>query len=89
MIRNLRAVAGLKPSQKVPVMLVSGKEVLQNTLKTSINDIAVLTKAKEVQILSPAQAKTNINGGLGVWSGMSSQYIPEGDDYWIADPEED
>ena len=38
---------------------------------------------------SPAQAKTNINGGLGVWSGMSSQYIPEGDDYWIADPEED
>ena len=57
LIRNLRAVAGLKPSQKVPVMLVSGKEVLQNTLKTSINDIAVLTKAKEVQILSPEQAK--------------------------------
>jgi len=58
LIRNLRAVAGLKPSQKVPVMLVSGKEVLQNTLKTSINDIAVLTKAKEVQILSPEQAKS-------------------------------
>ena len=57
LIRNLRAVAGLKPSQKVPVMLVSGKEVLQNTLKTSINDIAVLTKAKEVQILSPEKAK--------------------------------
>ena len=57
LIRNLRAVAGLKPSQKVPVMLVSGKEVLQKTLKTSINDIAVLTKAKEVQILSPEQAK--------------------------------
>ena len=57
LIRNLRAVAGLKPSQKVPVMLVSGKKVLQNTLKTSINDIAVLTKAKEVQILSPEQAK--------------------------------
>ena len=58
LIRNLRAVAGLKPSQKVPVMLVSGKEVLQNTLQTSINDIAVLTKAKEVQILSPEQAKS-------------------------------
>ena len=57
LIRNLRAVAGLKPSQKVPVMLVSGKKVLQKTLKTSINDIAVLTKAKEVQILSPEQAK--------------------------------
>ena len=39
-------------------MLVSGKEVLQNTLKTSINDIAVLTKAKEVQILSPEEAKS-------------------------------
>ena len=57
MIRNLRAVAGLKPTQKVPVMLVSGKEVLQNTLQTSINDIAVLTKAKDVQILSPEKAK--------------------------------
>ena len=58
LIRNLRAVAGLKPSQKVPVMLVSGKEVLQKTLTTSKNDIAVLTKAKEVQILSPEQAKS-------------------------------
>jgi len=57
LIRNLRAVAGLKPSQKVPVMLVSGKEVLKNTLKTSIDDISVLTKAKEVQILTPEQAK--------------------------------
>ena len=58
LIRNLRAVAGLKPSQKVPVMLVSGKESLQSTLKTSINDIAVLTKAEEVQILSPEKAKS-------------------------------
>lgn len=33
---------------------------------------------------SPAQAKTNINGGLGVWGGSSSQYITR-----IADPEED
>ncbi len=58
MIRNLRAVAGLKPSQKVPVMLVSGKEDLKNTLNMSINDIAVLTKAEEVQILTPDQAKS-------------------------------
>ena len=58
LIRNLRAVAGLKPSQKVPVMLVSGKEVLKNTLKTSINDITVLTKAKDVQILTPDEAKS-------------------------------
>ncbi len=58
LIRNLRAVAGLKPSQKVPVMLVAGKEVLKNTLKTSINDITVLTKAKEVQVLTPDQAKS-------------------------------
>ncbi len=74
LIRNLRAVAGLKPSQKVPVMLVSGKEVLQNTLKTSINDIAVLTKSKEVQILTPEEAKSlpsmkalaGVNGELEV-----------------------
>ena len=33
---------------------------------------------------SPAQAKTNINGGLGVWGGSSSQYITR-----IANPEED
>ena len=39
-------------------MLVSGKEVLQNTLKTSTKDIAALTKAKEVQILSPKQANS-------------------------------
>ena len=57
LIRNLRAVAGLKPSQQVPVMLVTGKENLKNTLKTSINDISVLTKAREVQILTPDQAK--------------------------------
>jgi len=58
LIRNLRAVAGLKPSQKVPVMLVSGKEALKNILQTSVNDIAVLTKAKEVQILTPEEAKS-------------------------------
>ena len=39
-------------------MLITGKEVLQNTLKISINDIAALTKAKEVHILSPEQAKS-------------------------------
>ena len=33
---------------------------------------------------APAQAKTNINGGLGVWGGSSSQYITR-----IANPEED
>ena len=57
LIRNLRAEAGLKPSQKVPVLLVSGKSSLINILKTSINDIEVLTKAKDVQILTTEEAK--------------------------------
>ncbi len=57
LIRNLRAEAGLKPSQKVPVLLVSGKSTLINILKTSINDIEVLTKAKDVQILTTQEAK--------------------------------
>ncbi len=57
LIRNLRAEAGLKPSQKVPVLLVSGKSGLINILKTSINDIKVLTKAKDVQILTTEEAK--------------------------------
>ena len=57
LIRNLRAEAGLKPSQKVPVLLVSGKSALINILKTSINDIEVLTKAKDVQILTTEEAK--------------------------------
>ena len=33
---------------------------------------------------SPAQAKTNINGGLGVFGGSSSQYITR-----IANPEDE
>ncbi len=57
LIRNLRAEAGLKPSQKVPVLLISGKSALIHILKTSINDIEVLTKAKDVQILTTEEAK--------------------------------
>ncbi|MCQ9203621.1 MAG: valine--tRNA ligase [Prochlorococcus marinus CUG1436] len=50
LIRNLRAELGLKPSEKVPVYLVSDNDELVNFLKTLVDDIQILTKSSEVFI---------------------------------------
>ncbi len=50
LIRNLRAELGLKPSEKVPVYLISDNDELINFLKNLVNDIQTLTKSSEVFI---------------------------------------
>lgn len=56
LIRNLRALAGLKPSQKVPVRLITAKQELASFLTKSKEDIELLARAKHVEILDSEQA---------------------------------
>ena len=50
LIRNLRAELGLKPSEKVPVYLISDNDELIDFLKILVDDIQTLTKSSEVFI---------------------------------------
>jgi len=50
LIRNLRAELGLKPSEKVPVYLISDNDELNDFLKILVDDIKTLTKSSEVFI---------------------------------------
>ncbi|MBW0167448.1 MAG: valine--tRNA ligase [Vulcanococcus sp.] len=58
-VRNLRAVAGLKPSQSVPVRFVSGRGELAAVLTAATADITALTRAERVEVLDPAAAEAN------------------------------
>jgi valyl-tRNA synthetase len=56
-VRNLRAVAGLKPSQSVPVRFVTGRGALAAVLSAATADITALTRAEIVEVLDPAAAE--------------------------------
>jgi len=56
-VRNLRAVAGLKPAQPAPVQFISGREPLAALLRLATPDITALTRAASVSVLSPAEAE--------------------------------
>ncbi|MFM7264780.1 MAG: class I tRNA ligase family protein, partial [Cyanobium sp.] len=56
-VRNLRAVAGLKPSQPAPVQFVSGRPELLALLQEARADITALTRAASVEVLDPASAE--------------------------------
>jgi len=56
-VRNLRAVAGLKPAQPAPVQFISGREPLAALLRQATPDITALTRAANVSVLSPAEAE--------------------------------
>ena len=58
-VRNLRAVAGLKPSQSVPVRFVTGRSALASVLRAATADITALTRAERVEVLDPAAAEAN------------------------------
>ena len=58
-VRNLRAVAGLKPSQSVPVRFVTGRRALASVLSAATADITALTRAERVEVLDPAAAEAN------------------------------
>ena len=55
-VRNLRAVAGLKPSQSVPVRFVTGRGELAAVLTEGTADITALTRAESVAVMAPAEA---------------------------------
>ena len=55
-VRNLRAVAGLKPSQPVPVRFVTGRGELAAVLTKGMADITALTRAESVAVMAPAEA---------------------------------
>ncbi|MCP9930743.1 valine--tRNA ligase [Cyanobium sp. AMD-g] len=55
-VRNLRAVAGLKPSQGAPVLFITGREQLAAVLRQGSPDITTLTRAESVTVLDPAAA---------------------------------
>ena len=56
-VRNLRAVAGLKPAQPAPVRFVSGRADLAALLTAASADITALTRAERVEVLDPAAAE--------------------------------
>ncbi|MEB3360817.1 MAG: class I tRNA ligase family protein, partial [Synechococcaceae cyanobacterium] len=56
-VRNLRAVAGLKPAQPAPVQFISGRPSLAALLRQATPDITALTRAASVVVLSPAEAE--------------------------------
>ena len=58
-VRNLRAVAGLKPSQSVPVRFVTGRGELAAVLQAATADITALTRAERVDVMDPAAAEAN------------------------------
>ncbi len=68
LIRNLRAEAGLKPSQNAPVCLVTKNQNLLQILKLAIPDIQSLTKASTVDVVNHKEIsdKTNAKSLVGV-----------------------
>jgi valyl-tRNA synthetase len=56
-VRNLRAVAGLKPAQPAPVQFISGRDSLAALLRQATPEITALTRAASVSVLSPAEAE--------------------------------
>ena len=55
-VRNLRAVAGLKPAQAAPVRFITGRPKLAALLEHATADITALTRAESVVVWSPEQA---------------------------------
>nr|AUG32367.1 t-RNA synthetase, class Ia:Valyl-tRNA [Paulinella longichromatophora] len=50
-VRNLRMVAGVKPSQSVPILFITKRRDLAAVLKESTQDIMFLTRAEIVEVL--------------------------------------
>jgi valyl-tRNA synthetase len=55
-VRNLRAIAGLKPAQPAPVRFITGRPELAALLQEASADITALTRAAQVVVWSPEQA---------------------------------
>ncbi|MEC8608847.1 MAG: class I tRNA ligase family protein, partial [Cyanobacteriota bacterium] len=64
-VRNLRAVAGLKPSQAAPVRFITMRSDLAESLERASVDIAALTRAESVEVLADAPAGRALAGVSG------------------------
>ncbi len=71
LVRNLRAVAGLKPSQEVPVRFVTAKRDLAIILKSAKRDIEALTRTNHLEVLDPVEAHQNPS--VKALAGVSGQ----------------
>ena len=80
LIRNLRVELGLKPSQLVPVYLISDNVELTNFLKTLIVDIKTFTKSSEVIICKSKDIdKNNFAQSFSGIIGDIEVYLPFND----------
>ncbi len=75
--RNLRATAGLKPSQKVPVRFLTSRQSLASVLRLAKDDICALTRANSVEILDPKSgAESQKIKALAAVSGELQVLLP-------------
>ena len=76
-MRNLRAEAGLKPSQKAPVRFITKNTNLLELLKKAIPDIQSLTRSNAVEVVHPRETlgKSNSKSLAGV-SGELEVLLP-------------
>ena len=74
-VRHLRAVAGLKPSQAADVLFVSNNEALCQLLREAQGDIASLTRAETVDI---STTTVNLPRCLSAVSGELQILLPVG-----------
>ena len=75
-VRNLRAVAGLKPSQSAPVVFVTGRRELAAVLRQASGDITALTRAASVEVREPAAAAAESQRCLAAVSGELQVLLP-------------
>ena len=59
LVRNLRAVAGLKPAQPAPVVFVTERSALADLFTEATADITALTRAESVTVLDAAAAQSS------------------------------
>ncbi len=79
-VRNLRALAGLKPSQSAPVIFITGKKELKDVLNTARDDVSLLTRSSTLEILDPKSSAANsTEKSLAGVSGELQVLLPLGD----------
>ena len=71
LVRNLRAIAGLKPSQEVPVRFITSKKNLAILLQQAKSDIQFLTRANRLEVLAPDEA--NLKPSVKALAGVSGE----------------
>ncbi len=71
LVRNLRAVSGLKPSQTVPVRFVTAKKSLADILNKAKNEIQTLTRSNDLEVLTQEEAE--LRPASKVLAGVSGE----------------